>query len=493
MWEAEMTIAWAERVAQQFQPSGKGDWATPGALARFLDPRTVQTPMLDVIDEACVKVFDQAFSKTQDQGPRLIVTTPPQQGKSERLSRRFPYWALLKNPDLRIAIASAESTLAEGWSEKIRDDIVDGPDLGLKVRRGRKAARRFWKLAGRQGSVYATGVGGSLTGRPVDLLIIDDPIKSREEADSKNHRDKVWDWWNDVARTRLAPGAPVIVIMTRWHPDDLAGRLLKEGGWDLIKIQAQCEDPATDVLKRELGEFMESTRGWTKAQWQKLKETSPVRTWQAMYQQSPTPAEGLVFQRSWIDNNRRPSGEILHALTRIIVSVDPAAKAKVMSDETGIVVVGLDVKGHAWVLDDRSLRGSPTEWGLAAWNALIDWRATEIVVEDNQGGDMVTTVLNTTWDIAVAAHGAKMLVPLITQVTANQSKRVRAEAAGALYELGRVHHASDGTDRLKILEDQMTTWTGEGSSPDRIDALVHGLRGLATPRININGRKARTR
>src|SRR5690606_7066132 len=128
-----------------------------------------------------------------------------------------------------------------------------------------------------------------------------------------------------------------------------------------------------------------------------------------------------------------------------------------------------------------------------AWTALIDWRGTEIVVEDNQGGDMVTTVLDTTWNLAAEKHGSQMIVPVVTQITANQSKRVRAEAAAALYELGRVHHASDGTDRLKALEDQMATWTGDGSSPDRIDALVHGLRALSTPRTTQQRRGTRTR
>lgn len=487
-----MTVTWMETAAQQFESHTQSDWETPGDLAHVLDPRTVQTPMLDLIDEACVEVIEQAFSRDNAEGPRLIVTTPPQQGKSERLSRRFPLWVLLQNPDLRIAIASNESTLAEEWSAKIRDDIIANPDLGLRID-PKRAARRNWRIAGRQGGVYATGVGGSLTGRPVDVLIIDDPVKDRQQADSKAEREKIYNWWNDVARTRLSPGAPVILIMTRWHPDDLAGRLLKDGGWKLIKIEAQCTDPATDTLGRKLGEYLESTRGWTRDQWEKLRTSSPVRTWQAMYQQSPTPAEGLVFLRSWIDKNRRPSGEVRHRLVRIIVSVDPAAKSKASSDETGIVVVGLDSSGHAWVLDDRTLRGTPTEWGLASWGALIDWRATEIVVEDNQGGDMVTTVLNSTWSLAAERHGAQMIIPIITQITANQSKRVRAEAAAALYELGRVHHASDGTDRLKTLEDQMTTWTGDGASPDRIDAMVHGLRALATPRTSQTGRKTRTR
>lgn len=413
---------------------------------------------------------------------------------SQRVSRRFALWALLQNPELRVAISSYEANVARRWGRVIREDINQNPDLGLHIN-AQVSAQHEWELGGGHiGGVFTSGVGGALTGRPVDLLIIDDPVKDREQAESETYRERAVSWWTDTAKTRLAPGAPAILIMTRWHPDDLAGWLLKnEPNWKLLSIPAQCEDPALDPLGRELNEWMVSARGRRPDEWEALKAGSTLRTWQSLYQQRPTPSEGLVFKRPWIDNNRKPSGQAWHNLVRVLVSVDPAAKSKKTSDETGIIVVGLDKSGHAWVLDDRTLRGSPTEWGLAAWTALIDWRGTEIVVEDNQGGDMVTTVLDTTWNLAAEKHGSQMIVPVVTQITANQSKRVRAEAAAALYELGRVHHASDGTDRLKALEDQMTTWTGDGSSPDRIDALVHGLRALSTPRTTQQRRGTRTR
>lgn len=491
-----MTIAWAEVAAQQFEPRTRSDWSTPGALARHLDPRTVQTPALDVIDERLMQVLERSRSRDAPIGPRLIITMPPQEGKSQRVARRFPLFALLRNPDLRIAIASYEANVARRWGRAIRDDIIENPHLGLRVS-PTKSAQHEWELSGgRKGGVFTAGVGGAMTGRAVDALIIDDPVKDREQADSEVYRDKVWDWWTDTAKTRLAPGAPVILIMTRWHPDDLAGRLLereKDQGWEVLSIPAKCEDPAVDPLGRDLGEYLESSRGRTQAEWEALEAGSASRTWSALYQQRPTPAEGLVFQQPWIDKHRAPSGQGLPTFVRRLVAVDPAAKSKKGSDETGIVVLALDNRGHAWVLDDRSLRGTPTEWGLAVWNALISWRATEVVVEDNQGGDMVRSVLDTTWNLAAAQHALQMMVPAVTQITANQSKRIRAESVAALYENGKVHHANDGTQRLKKLEDQMTSWTGDGKSPDRIDALVHGLRALTIPRTSQSGRGTRTR
>jgi hypothetical protein len=135
-------------------------------------------------------------------------------------------------------------------------------------------------------------------------MVIDDPIKDRREADSETYRQAVWDWWTDVASTRLAPGAPVVLILTRWHEDDLAGRLLAaEDGhlWKVLRIPAQADhDPEkgeTDPLGREPGEFLESARGRTAAQWEAIKTRVGSRTWNALYQGRPTSAEGNMFKR----------------------------------------------------------------------------------------------------------------------------------------------------------------------------------------------------
>jgi len=477
---------WAEIVAKQFEEPERA-YPTPGALAQALDPRTVQTPMMDLLDRTLVEALGRRGSNGA--GPRIIIATPPQEGKSQRIARWFPLWAMLQDKDLRVAIASYEANVARRWGRAIRGDVIAHPSLGIKVRQD-VSAQNEWELEGHTGGVFTAGVGGALTGRPVDLMIIDDPVKDREQADSETYRERAWDWWTDTASTRLSPGAPVILVMTRWHPDDLAGRLLKQGGWELISIPAQAESE-NDPLGRKVGEFLDSTRRRTQEQWEAIKAALGARTWSALYQQRPTPAEGLVFNQEWIDQGRRVTGQ--GSLVRCLVSIDPAAKSKKSSDETGIVVVGLDAKGEAWVLDDRSLRGTPQQWGMAAWGALFRWGANEIVVEDNQGGEMVKHVLDTTWVEAAKLHQVQAITPKVTQVTADKSKRIRAESVASLYEAGRVHHADDGTGRLSILESQMTSWTGDGASPDRMDALVHGLRALTIPRKTNTGRGTRTR
>lgn len=280
-----------EYAATLFEPTLRPtQHSTPGDLAAALEPRTVQTPALDLIDQALVDVFN-----TPD--GRLIISMPPQEGKSQRASRRFPLWALAQNPDTRIAMVSYEHGVARRWGRAIRDDItIHGDQLGLRVRDD-LSAQHEWQLAGHEGGFYAAGIGGALTGRPVDILIIDDPIKDREQADSKTYRERTWDWWTDVGATRLAPGAPVVLILTRWHHDDLAGRLLdaEDGGlWTVINIPAEA-DSDDDPLGRKPGEYMQSARGRTVAQWDAIKKRSGPRTWASLYQGRPTPNEGGLF------------------------------------------------------------------------------------------------------------------------------------------------------------------------------------------------------
>ena len=288
MWEA---------AARMFEPV-KAKWATPGEMARATNPKTVQTPALDLIDAALVEAFNTPDS-------RLIVCMAPQEGKSVRVANDFPIWALTQNPDLRIVTASYAQNLANRNGRAIRNRITSTPEIDLRIANDNGAVHE-WTLEGHQGGVLSVGIGAGVTGRPADMMIIDDPIKDRKEADSETYRDNVWDWWTDAASARLAPGAPVIVILTRWHQDDLAGRLMerdKEAGWKILNIPAQAdhrpEKGETDPLGRKPGEFMVSARGRTLKQWLQRKATAGARTWASLYQGRPSPESGGVFPADW--------------------------------------------------------------------------------------------------------------------------------------------------------------------------------------------------
>lgn len=283
-------------VADQLDPESAGGnrWATPGALARATNPRTVQTPALDIIDAALVEAFNTPDS-------RLIISMAPQEGKSVRVANDFPVWCLTKNPDLRIVTASYGQSLANRNGRAVRNRILSHPEIGLQIAQDNGSVSE-WTVAGHEGGMFSVGVGAGVTGRPADLLIIDDPIKDRKEADSELQRDTVWDWWTDAASARLAPGAPVVIILTRWHQDDLAGRLVErdpEAGWKVINIPAQAdhrpERGEVDLLGREPGEYMVSARGRTWKQWEQRRKQAGARTWASLYQGRPSPDSGGVF------------------------------------------------------------------------------------------------------------------------------------------------------------------------------------------------------
>lgn len=296
-----MTPDWLEAAAKLFEPAPPPIWSTPGEMAVALDPKTVQTDTMRLFDEALVWAWN-----TPD--ARLIISCPPQAGKSQRAVRRFSEWALTQNPDTRITVCSYNTDTARRWGRVIRDDIVEhGATMGGLEVRNDVSSQSEWLLQGHQGGVFTAGVGASLTGRPSELMIVDDPVKGREDADSERYQQRNWDWWREVAMTRLAPGAPAVIIMTRWNTDDLGGMVLKaeNGGdeWRVVNIPAQADHRPelgeTDPLGREPGEYMVTTRGMTTAQWERRKRDTGPRSWAALYQGNPSPDEGGIFPRDW--------------------------------------------------------------------------------------------------------------------------------------------------------------------------------------------------
>lgn len=305
-----MTIDWLLHAARAFEPQ-PDPWTTPGALAAAIAPGTIQTPALDLIDQALVDV-------EAGRCDRLIISMPPQEGKSTRVTKTGPLWFLLRNPERRIAIASYAESLAQEFGRDIRSFITsnqgaDGSlDLRLRIAPDNGAVTA-WKLDGHQGGVRSVGIAGGLTGRPADVLFIDDPISNMEQAESKTYRDRAWSFWTSVGRTRLAPGAPVIVILTRWHHDDLAGRLLATedaARWRVINIPAQAdhrpERGQVDPLGREPGEWMDSARRdertgaqRTTQDWEQTRREVGPRVWNSLYQGRPSPDAGDLFPEQW--------------------------------------------------------------------------------------------------------------------------------------------------------------------------------------------------
>jgi hypothetical protein len=225
---------------------------------------------------------------------RLMIAMPPRHGKSELASRRFPAWFMGRNADKQIIAASYNSDLANDFGREVRN-IVDSPEFralfDVSLAQDSQAANRWHTDTG--GMYVAAGVGTAITGRGADILLIDDPFKDREEADSELRRQRVWDWYTSTAYTRLMPGGAIIVINTRWHDDDLSGRLIYEqdkGGdqWDVLSL------PAID------GEGLALWPEWYPLErLEQIRGVLPARDWNALYQQNPIPDDGDYFKADW--------------------------------------------------------------------------------------------------------------------------------------------------------------------------------------------------
>lgn len=233
--------------------------------------------------------------------PRLMICLPPRHGKSETCSHWGPAWTLSRWPAKRIILCSYGADYAATWGRKVRDSLTEAHGLGL-IEHGIAAdlsrASEF-EMERHGGGMVTAGVGGPITGRGADLLLIDDPVKSAEEASSPTYRERSWDWYNATAMTRLEPGGSVILIQTRWHHDDLAGRILAEGaaGWRVVNLPALAE-PEGDVLGRQPGEALWPQR-YPASALHAIREARGSYWWASLYQQRPTPREGGFFKQHW--------------------------------------------------------------------------------------------------------------------------------------------------------------------------------------------------
>jgi predicted phage terminase large subunit-like protein len=346
-----------EYAARQFEIKVR-KWPTPGAMARAVDDTTAVSPALDLIDEKLRRLFDEHEINA------IGIFMPPQEGKSQRASRRLPEWLLDHDPSLRIAIVSYEQDTALRWGRDIKRDIQQTPDLSISIRADSSAAGRWETPEG--GGVYCVGVGGPLTGRPVDVLIIDDPVKDRAAAESPTIRESTWDWWESVALPRLAPGCKVIIIQTRWHEDDLSGRLMARPSslrweWLTIPAIAGIDDP----LGRAPGEELQSVRKREPGHFLSLQATMSPYTFSGIYQQSPVAPEGNFFRRAsfryWRPADPWPGdfrerisldGQLVTlADCWTFATVDTAASTKTTADFTVISIWCVTPDGHLILLD----------------------------------------------------------------------------------------------------------------------------------------------
>lgn len=295
----------------------------------------------------------EQFSKdvVEKKSPRLMLFMPPRHGKSTLASIAFPAWHLGRNPNHEFISCSYSGSLAMGFSRKVRQLLREPTyKTAFQTRLDPDSQSAEAWLTSDGGGYVAAGVGGGITGKGAHILLIDDPVKNREDAESQNNRDANWDWYTSTAYTRLAPGGGVLVILTRWHDDDLAGRLLKaasEGGdhWEVVKYPALAEE---DEDFREAGEALHPERYDVEAL-QRIQKAVGPRDWTALYQQNPVADDGDYFTREMI-RYYDPEDIDLDEM-RFYAAWDLAIGKRDRNDYTVGMVIGVNEYDQLFVMD----------------------------------------------------------------------------------------------------------------------------------------------
>jgi hypothetical protein len=287
---------------------------------------------------------------------------PPGAAKSTYTSVLFPAHFFVAHPAAQVIAASHTTELSERWGRRVRNLILEhGPTLGLTLRSDSQAAGRWQLTSG--GEYLAAGVGQAVLGFRADLIVIDDPIRSREDAMSEVIRRNIWEWYGSDLKTRLKPGGRVVLISTRWHEDDLAGRLMAEadkGGdkWETLILPAIAEEG--DPLGRKAGEFLwdDDPAYEYGQQLRRELQTQPPFNWSALYQQRPAPETGDYFKAEWLKPYEKhpPPSQM-----RTYAASDYAVTSK-GGDYTVHIVVGVDPDWKLYVLDLWRAQATPDRW-----------------------------------------------------------------------------------------------------------------------------------
>jgi predicted phage terminase large subunit-like protein len=404
----------------------------------------------------------------------LLITMPPRHAKTQFATKLFPSYFMARNPARYVMSCSYNGDLAKEFGREVRDYSAEAvtqqafPDF--KLRKDSSAADEWRTEDG--GAYFGVGLGGTTSGRPANLLIIDDPIKSREEADSMTNRNKVWSYYTSALAMRLQPeddGTPPkqLVILTRWHPDDLAGRLMATQEWQdglwghvnfpAIHTNAAGEETALWPARFPLSEL-------------KRRERLNPREFASLYMQSPYIAGGNLIKTEWwryYPKDLRPT-----QFAAVIIAADTAFKKTEQADYSVFVVAGLDRNGDIYILD--VLRQKLTYPDLRAKAITINtlWRGKGLrglYIEDKASGQSLIQDLRRETGIAVIPYRVV------------RDKVARVNAILPMIEGGRVFLPEEAP-WLDAFIDECISFPS-GTHDDQVDALSLALDVLS--RMNV--------
>lgn len=395
---------------------------------------------------------------------KLMIFFAPRHGKSELTSCNFPAWYLGRNPDKRIIHASYSDSLSNEWSRRTRDVVEDEiyrAIFGISTDRDTRAVDN-WRMAGRRGGMLSLGVGGSATGHGADLFIIDDPVKNAQEAESETYRTRVYDWYKSVARTRLEPGASVILMMARWHQKDLAGSILAEDqDWTVINLKAIAGE--NDPMGRPVGAALWPERFGDEALAQ-IRSDIGSRFWNALYEGEPVDPEGAIIKRQWIQMY-----EATPPKTRRFGGIDTATSKKTSADNMALVEVCKDKDGFIYVDDVFLDKVSVTDFAKFVSSTHKVRKFSRIDLELNNAGEAVKQRI-------VEVGRDEKTHPPIHSIVTDTDKVVRVIEYQHMIENGTIRFKS-GNPRVAKLIDHLCNFDGrDGADDDDVDALGFAIK-----------------
>lgn len=431
-----------------------------GNLLRYVKDSFPQYKAGWVHKDICERLEKFSQAVVDLKSPRLMLFMPPRHGKSFIASERFPVWHLGRNPQHQVLITSYGQTLSDKFSKRARtlaksliteqtfEDFALDPD---------KQSVQEWETT-RGGGYRSVGIGGGATGTGCDILIIDDPIKNAIDANSKSKRENDWEWYQTTAYTRLMPGGGILIIETRWHEDDLAGRLIKamEDGdgddWEIITYPAIAEE---DEKNRKVGEPLHPER-YDLVKLKKIQKAVGIKAWNALYQQRPSATEGTIFKRDWW----KLYTEVPTRFERVVQSWDCNFKGGVSSDFVVGFIVG-KVGADYYILDRRRGQWDFVETIDEVKKFASTWQqARPILIENAANGPAVISSL-------------KGKIGGIVAIQPFGSKESRALTITPIVESGNIY-LPQGALWLDEFIDEAATFP-KGANDDQVDSLTQAI------------------
>jgi predicted phage terminase large subunit-like protein len=425
--------------------------SSPAEYAAYCDPLFLRPAHVEVISDTVVRLVEGKLKKPDGTPYRkLAVAMPPRHGKSEMISRYTPAWFVTKYPDFKVLSTSYEGDFAATWGRKARELVEAHPELGVRVSSASKAAAQ-WELAGRKGGMNTAGAGGPITGKGGQLLIIDDPVKNAADAASELMRDRTWDWYRGVFINRGEPGLPaggpcIIVLQTRWHEDDLMGRLLREEPEDWFVLSLPALAGTADPLGRLPNEPLWPERYDYEAL-EALRKSSGPYVWAALFQQTPQIEGGGLFRADALryhTRSRTEKGNFVRLqssegapkivpegqLARFMV-VDLAASLRTTADFSVYAHFGVTPDKDLVLLDAFRARIEGAEHMKTLERLFNAWKPRFVGIE------------RATFGLSLIQTAARTGRIPIRELKPDFDKVSRAYAAGALAEAGKLYLPKD--------------------------------------------------